>query len=298
MDKNKSMVHNDFHISINKGIMYEAWAQCFAVWIPDNVRNKNALKLFKKAYNKLKEESLCSENIKMCNSEEDLQKAVTENKCAAIFTVEGGAVLAGDIKNLDYLKKCGVKMITTTWNGKCEFGDGAGVETPNGITAFGRSAVKRMNELDIIVDVSHASDSLFYDIAGLTMKPIVASHSNSRTVCNHKRNLKDDQFEIIKSQGGIVGLNFSRDFLSDKKVASMNDIVRHAEHFLSLGGERVICLGSDFDGTDIPEDMIGIESMEQLYNLFLRQNYSQSLVDDIFFNNAYNFFMDGYKRVI
>ena len=298
LNKNKSMVHNDLHISLSRGNKYETWAQCFAIWIPDDVRKEGALNLFKRAYNKIVKESLCGEKMKICNSEEDFQSAVEENKCAAIFTVEGGAVVAGDIQNLDYLKRSGVRMITVTWNGKCEFGDGAGVENPAGITSFGKTAVKKMNDLDIIIDVSHASDPLFYDIAQLTRKPIVASHSNSRTVCGHKRNLTDEQFKIIKSQGGLVGINFSRDFLNEKKEASMYDIIRNAEYFLGLGGEDTVCLGSDFDGTDIPKDMTGVESMEQLYNLFLRQNYSQSLVDNIFFNNAYKFFMGGYKKVI
>lgn len=298
LNNNKSMVNNDLHISLSRGSKYETWAQCFAIWIPDDVRNEGALTLFKKAYNKLMEESLCGERMKICNSEEDIQSAVEENKCAAIFTVEGGAAVAGDIQNLEYLKKSGVRMITTTWNGRCEIGDGAGVENPTGITHFGKITVKKMNDLDIIIDVSHASDPLFYDIVNLTCKPIVASHSNSRTICGHKRNLTDEQFKIIKSQGGLVGINFSKGFLTDKKEASMYDIILHAEHFLSLGGENIVCLGSDFDGTDIPQDMTGIESMEQLYNLFLRQNYSQSLVDNIFFNNAYKFFMGGYRKVI
>ena len=298
LKKNKSMVNNDLHISLNRAKRYENWVQCFAVWIPDEVRKQDALNLFKRAYIKLKNELMNSGDTRLCKNEEDMQKAIKENKYAALFTVEGGAVLSGDVKNLDYLKQCGVRMITTTWNGECEFGDGAGVKHPRGITNFGKEAIKKMNELDIIADVSHASDPLFFDITALTKKPIVASHSNSRTVCNHKRNLTDEQFKIINSQGGLVGLNFARGFLKDKNEASMVDIIRHAEYFLSLGGEKTICLGSDFDGTDIPGDMTGIESMAELYNLFLKQNYSQSLVDDIFFNNAYRFFMGGYKRVI
>lgn len=297
VSKDKSISDN-LHISLDRGKIYRPWVQCFAIWIPDELRNERALDLCKRAYEKLVTEFSDDNDMMICKDGKDLKDAVEDCKCAAIFTVEGGAVLAGNAKNLDYLKKCGVRMITTTWNGQCEFGDGAGVENPVGITEFGRAAVKKMNELDIVVDVSHASDPLFFDIASVTNKPMVASHSNSRTVCNHKRNLTDEQFKVIKSQGGLVGLNFSKIFLNDKKEASKFDIIKHAEYFLSLGGEKTVCLGSDFDGTDIPNDMTGIESMGELYNLFLKQNYSQSLVDDIFFNNAYKFFTEGYSVAI
>mgnify|MGYP000056800652 CR=1 FL=1 len=290
VDENKSIIENDFDISILKGLKYEPWAQCFAIFIPDEYRGEDALTLFKKCKRRLDFEIDRNKDlICKCDSKDDIKKIVRDKRCNAILTVEGGAVLAGKLSNLDYLKECGVKMITLTWNGECEIGGGA--KTSNlGITEFGTKVVRHMEELSMIIDVSHASDRLFYDVANIVKRPIVASHSNSRSICSHKRNLTDEQFKFISSNGGIVGLNFASDFLNDKTLASPYDIIKHADHFLSLGGERSLCLGTDFDGADIPDDILGIEWLKILYELFLQHNYSQSLVDNIFFNNAYDFF--------
>ena len=120
-----------------------------------------------------------------------------------------------------------------------------------------------------------------------------ATHSNSKRICNHRRNLTDEQFRIIVNRGGIVGINFCNDFLSDRGSAKLEDIIRHAEHFLELGGSKAIAIGSDFDGCDMPAEISGIERIENLYEYFLKRNYPQSLVDDIFFNNAYNFMLNN-----
>lgn len=292
MNENRSIIDNDYHLSVLRGNKYKNWVQCFAVWIPDECRKDSAVSLFKRA--KLKFDKEINKNSNMmcqCKNASDIKNAVKSHKCAAILTVEGGAVLAGDLNNLNYLNECGVKMMTLTWNDHCEIGGGSLTTERNGLTDFGRDVVKRMVELPIAIDVSHASDNLFFDVASAVNAPLVASHSNSRTVCTNKRNLTDEQFKIIKSRGGLVGLNFARDFLkSDKNKASSYDIIKHADYFLSLGGENTVCIGTDFDGADMPDGISGIESMEWLYELFLQHNYSESLIEDIFFNNAFDFF--------
>ena len=290
LDENKSIIDNNCHLSVLRGNRYDKWVQCFAIWIPDEYRKDAAFNLFKCA--KLKFEKEINENqnlILHCKNSDDIINAIKNSKCAAILTVEGSAALAGDLNNLDYLKNCGVKIITLTWNGQCEVGGGALTTEKNGITNFGKEVVRKMAELSIVIDVSHASDNLFFDVINEVNIPIVASHSNSRTICNNKRNLTDEQFNIIKFREGLVGLNFANIFLREDKKASAYDIIKHADYFLSLGGEKTICIGSDFDGADMPEGILGIESIENLYELFLQHNYKESLVEDIFFNNAFNF---------
>ncbi|MDP4120195.1 MAG: membrane dipeptidase, partial [Bacillota bacterium] len=203
----------------------------------------------------------------------------------------------GKLENVKLLSEHGVRAMTLTWNGQNEIGSGVCVENPRGITSFGRGVIHEMEKYKIAVDVSHASEKLFYDVADIAKRPFIATHSNSRAICPHKRNLTDEQFEIISKSGGIVGLVFARDFLTDNVEAKMKDIIRHAEHFLSIGGENSICLGSDFDGTDIPKDMTGIESLETLYELFLRENYNESLLNKIFFENALNFYQNFDKSL-
>ena len=292
LEENGSIINNDYHLSVLRGNQYKSWAQCFAVWIPDECRKANAVALFKRAKKKFDEEiNRNSDMICQCKTADEIKNTTEKNKCAAILTVEGGAVLAGDLANLDYLNECGVKMMTLTWNDHCEVGGGSLAVEPNGLTEFGRNVVKRMTELSIAIDISHASDNLFFDVANAVTAPFVASHSNSRSVCQHRRNLTNEQIDIIKSRGGLVGLNFARDFLkNDSSKASAYDIIKHADYFLSHGGEKAVCIGTDFDGTDMPDEISGIESMESLYELFLRHNYSENLVEDIFFNNAFNFF--------
>lgn len=287
----KSLVQNDFHISINKGKVYKPWLQCMAVWIPDNVRNINALNLFSNAKKLLDSElSVLSDFCLQIKNKKDFDIVNQAEKCGIILTVEGGAVLGGDIKNLDYLNQCGVKMMTLTWNGSCEIGDGCMCKNSKGITEFGKQVIRKMNDLNMLVDVSHASEKLFYDVVEINKKPLVASHSCSKSVFNHVRNLTDEQFNIIKNSGGVVGINFADIFLNGKNNSSIYDILRHIEYFLSLGGEKTISLGSDFDGSDMPAGILGIESMNDLYELFLKKNYKEDLVNDIFFNNANKLF--------
>lgn len=286
-----SLFNNGFHISFDKTDGIEPYIQCMAVWIPDEFRNKNAIQLFENCRKKLNDE-LRDTDIKIIRSQDDIIEVEAKKGKGAVLTVEGGAVLGGKLENVDYLAECGVKIMTLTWNGNCELGDGIGVEGAKGLTDFGKSVVAKMERKGIAVDVSHSSVAMFYDVAELSTKPFCATHSNSKQICPHRRNLTNEQFSIIKDKGGIVGLNLSRGFLrDDEDSACMLDILKHAEHFLSLGGEKTLAIGTDFDGTDIPVDMTGIESMNKLYELFLKHNYNEKLLEDIFFNNARNFLL-------
>jgi membrane dipeptidase len=289
--ENGGLFNNDFHISFDKTDDIEPYIQCMAIWVPDEFRNKNAIQLFENCRKKLNDE-LKDTNIKIIYSQDDIIEIESKKGKGVVLTVEGGAVLGGKLENVDHLAKCGVKIMTLTWNGNCELGDGIGVEGAKGLTNFGKSVVAKMEQNSIVVDVSHSSVPMFYDVAELSTKPFCATHSNSKQICPHRRNLTDEQFSIIRDKGGIVGLNLSRGFLrEDEDKACMLDVLRHAEHFLSLGGEKTLAIGTDFDGTDIPIDMTGIESMNKLYELFLKHNYNEKLLEDIFFNNARNFLL-------
>lgn len=289
--ENGGLFNNDFRISFDRTDSIEPYIQCMAIWVPDEFRNKNAIQLFENCRKKLNDE-LKDTNIKIIYSQDDIIEIESKKSKGVVLTVEGGAVLGGKLENVDYLAKCGVKIMTLTWNGNCELGDGIGVEGAKGLTDFGKSVVAKMEHNSIAVDVSHSSVPMFYDVAELSTRPFCATHSNSKQICPHRRNLTDEQFSIIRDKGGIVGLNLSRGFLrEDEDKACMLDVLRHAEHFLSLGGEKTLAIGTDFDGTDIPIDMTGIESMNKLYELFLKHNYNEKLLEDIFFNNARNFLL-------
>lgn len=286
------LYRNNLHLSLSQGKIFSAWIQCFAVWIPDQLRGKEAMCYFKNVYQTFLREYNANDAIMMrCIKNEDFIEAEQNGKCGAVLTIEGGAVLAGDLANIPYLSSCGVRMLTLTWNGTCEFGDGAMVENPKGLTAFGKAAIPELEKHNIVVDISHASEPLFYDVAAIAKKPLVASHSNAKRECNHPRNLTDEQFTIIKKSGGLVGINFHPPFLEADGLATVDDIVRHVEYFLSLGGEDVLAIGSDFDGADLPGGMTGVAGISAIFERFLQLGYSETLLDKIFYKNANKFFV-------
>ncbi len=295
LNENKKLYENDLHISLKKAKKYNHYIQCFAVWIPDEFKGGAAMELFNRAYRKLIfEHENNRDTFSICKDAKDIENITNlKDRIGIILTVEGGAVLGGNIENVGYLRKKGVRMMTLTWNGSCEIGDGVGVDNARGLSLFGKKVVKKMEKSGIIVDISHASEKLFYDVCEISEKPFVATHSNSKKICSHRRNLKDEQFKMIAKCGGMVGINFCKDFLSDKGFPSFDDIIKHAEHFLELGGENTIAFGSDFDGCDVPDEISGIEYIENLYEYFLKKNYNQNVVDRIFFDNAYNFMINN-----
>lgn len=297
LENNKNFYGNGFDVSLENTSRYDTYVGCFAVWIPDEFRGEKALGLFNRAADKLGfQKELFARKFEVLQNPEDIGAIVApskNNSVGVILTVEGGAAIAGKLENLDYIRSRGVRIMTLTWNGRCEIGDGVGVQNSSGLSDFGKKVIPRMEELGIIVDVSHASEKLFYDVCDNSKKPFIATHSNSKKVCNHRRNLNDEQFEIIKNKKGLVGINFCKNFLSENHAAGMDDVRAHIEHFLELGGENVISFGSDFDGCDISEEISGIERVENLYEYFLRKNYNQKLIDNIFFDNAYNFMLNN-----
>lgn len=282
-----SVTDNNFEFSFKKAEKYKSYTQVTAVWIPDEYRGESAFSLFDdccKLINYELHDNPCG--FRQAEKAEDIGK----NPYNIILSVEGGAVLGGDLDRVELLKKRGVRLLTLTWNGSNEIGDGILCKNPKGLTKFGKKLIPILEENNIIVDISHASEPLFYDVAQLAKKPFVATHSNSRKYCSNKRNLTDEQFRYICKSGGIVGLNFHRYFLKDDGNPDFSDIEKHMEHFLSLGGEDNIALGSDFDGAEMPNCITGVESMADLYEYFLSRNYSEDILRKIFYNNAERFF--------
>ena len=264
--------------------------QCCAIWLPDTFSGYRAEQTVFAAAEQLKAE--CQRlGISLLSPGASCRQAFEANGNTVYFTVENGSALNGKLENVGRFASLGVRMMTLTWNAANLIGDGADAENPKGLTRFGRAAVAEMEKHGIIVDISHASEPLFYDVAANTRLPFVASHSDAFSVTAHRRNLTDGQIKVIIARGGLFGLNFHNAFLnSDPESASVYDIIRHAEHFLSLGGENSLCFGSDFDGGVLPRDFCDSRVYCRVYELFLQQNYKESLIRKIFFDNALNFF--------
>ena len=241
--------------------------------------------------------ALHPDHIALCRSVDELETNEVSGKISAVLTIEDGRDVNGDMRRLELYRRLGVRLITLTWN----FGNCFGYpNTPGGkyvsqdlmnrgLTEFGKEAVREMNRLGIIIDVSHLSDGGFMDVAELSEKPFVASHSNCRAICSHPRNLTDDMIRILAEKGGVIGLNQYPRFLYDGATESrVEDYLAHIGHMRDVGGIDCIALGSDFDGIgrSCRPKMKGPQDYPKLANLLLDHGYTQDEVEKIFYKNV------------
>lgn len=287
--RNKSLASNDLHVSLDRAAAFERWAQFFAVWIPDELRGETAAERFDEVYRVFTEQiRLNRDKISFCKSAKDLVLALEQGKRAAFLSIEGSACLCGSTDRLIDAYQKGVRMITLTWNGPCEAGDGCRVPGAGGLTPFGFELIRCMSKLGMIVDVSHLSHPGFWDVAKNIDGPFAASHSDSDFVHPHPRNLDDQQFRELVSRRGLVGLNLFPEFVTKKKNPSFEEILPHVDHFLSIGGEDVLSIGCDFDGALMPQGIRGIEDMPKLC-LRIIESFGENIADKIFHKNAFDF---------
>lgn len=287
-EKSLSFYGNGLHVDLEKAGIFETYIQCCAAFIPDEFRGEEAYNYFLSMYGRL-------QGMPLCKSLKELQGINSTGGIGLISTIEGGAVLAGKLQRVRALAKLGVKMITLTWNGDNELGGGIG-GSGIGLTPFGIEAVKLMEQENIVVDISHASEKLFEDLCANSSKSFAASHSNAKALCSHRRNLSDWQIDEMVKRGCLIGVNFYRDFLEDEPLkAGISTIADHVEYFLKRGAENCLAMGSDFDGCDIPEDMEGISSVPSIYKELERRGHSNGLLDKIFYQNAYHFFCKSFS---
>jgi len=267
----------------------DGWCQAAAVFMPDNLRGAAAVEYFDRVYRFwLNQLEMWKGSITPVNRLE--KDCMASPNCPALFlTVEGGSVLAGDLDRIELLARRGVRMLTLTWNGANELGGGQAEDI--GLTALGCQAIPLLERHNIIVDVSHLGDKGFWQVAGLAKRPFVASHSNSRAVCDHPRNLTDDQFRAIVKAGGIVGLNFCEYFISDLGPTQPVDcLLAHIRHFVSLGGADHIALGSDYDGAPLPLWLDRSEKLDSAIALMIKSGLEPALAEKICYQNARAFF--------
>lgn len=279
-----------FQLALSKMPAGTPWVQCFAVFIPDGLRGRAAVEFFDRYQKDFRAQTeRYAGRVRPCRAAGDVETALNEKKCAAILTVEGGCVLAGELERVWTIRDAGVRMLTLTWNGKNELGSGH--ETAEGLTPFGREAVAALEAAGIVVDVSHLNDRGFEDVAVAARKPFVASHSNARSVTDCRRNLPDEAVREIAARGGLIGLNFCRSFLSDRPDGGgIDDVLRHADRFLELGAEKALAIGSDYDGAEIHPELDSVEKALGLREALLRHGVPQDVTEDILFGNALRFF--------
>ncbi len=207
-----------------------------------------------------------------------------------MLSVEDARVLNGRIERISELANLGVRSVIPMWSGETCIGGSH--NTDAGLTEFGKRAAKEMLENGMILDISHASIASSKDIFEISAtygKPVIASHSNAYAVCPVSRNLHDWQIDAIVASGGMIGINLYRAFLEKDGNATLDSIERHIEYFLSRGAENALSLGCDMDGADLLDDVPDLSHLDHLADHLLMRRYSQELIENLFFENAYRF---------
>ena len=214
------------------------------------------------------------------------------------LAVEDARLIGTSPERIRLLFSAGVRILTPVWRGVTQIG--GAYDTAVGLTKLGRTAVAEALRLGIHPDVSHASPASFSDIAEAAAahrRPLIATHSNSYAVHPHPRNLRDREFRTIRDMGGLVGLCLCPDHLTDGHEAGMSHVIRHLEHWLALGGEETVALGTDLDGIEkTPADLRRCRDLSRLADELSRIGYSDTLIEKIFWNNAEEFFGKYNKR--
>ncbi len=216
----------------------------------------------------------------------DIERLFSQGKVASLLTVEGGEALAGRLEVLRVFYHLGVRAMTLTWNHRNELADGAlETGTGGGLTVFGKEVVREMNRLGMLIDVSHLAPRGFWDVLDETVKPVIASHSNCKELCEHPRNLDDQQVKAISDCGGVIGLCFYPDFVN-KEQPSLEYWFKHVEHIAGIAGTDCIGIGSDFDGIDqVVSGMVDVTSMPLITEGLLKRGFSCSEVEKIMGGN-------------
>ena len=277
---------NGGHIDLVRGRDFARYGQFFALYwdaksAPADGMFAQCQRLHKRFLREMDENRDC---ITHCRTGTEVDEAVRRGKMAALLSIEGADLLDCEERNLETARSWGVRLLNPVWN-RANSLCGTNCEEPDrGLSQKGKRFVGQMEELDIYPDMSHISDAGFWDVIKTAQGPVVASHSNARALCPHPRNLTDDQFRAIRDSGGIVGLNLYRDFVGPQ--GTMEELAAHVEYFLNLGGEKTMCLGGDLDGCEaLAAGMQGVQDVPKLYAALQARGYSESLLEDVFWNN-------------
>lgn len=229
----------------------------------------------------------CGE-VKLIKDRQDLNEVIQNNRIGAILTIENGSAICGNLNRIKLLKEKQIKVMSITWNDDNNLGCGAHTVNDTGLTELGKQYIKKLEENNIIVDISHASEKTFWDTVEVATKPIVATHSCVYNIKNHCRNLKDEQIKQIAKMGGIIGICFYSDFLTYSKQAMIEDIINNIKYIVNIVGIDYVGLGSDFDGldsTDLPKGINKINDIFKIKSALKLHGFSNENVNKILGEN-------------
>jgi membrane dipeptidase len=257
-----------------------------------------------------------AERVTLCLTMKDVDRALAEEKLAALMMIEGAAPLKTSIEALDILYRWGIRSVQLTWNARNLVGDGCGESaTGGGLTRFGKVLIRDMNRRQMLLDLSHASEALFYSVADTAGAPFIVSHANARAVCDHPRNLTDDQLRVLAEHHGVIGLCMFPWFI-DSKRPSIERLADHLDHIVGVIGIEHITIGADFiyyapeifgrelssrdktgmydKGFNLPQELRDLRSFALLETEMEKRGYSRADMAKVFSENL----LRVYREVI
>ncbi len=283
----QSLGSNTLAVSLEKAQKYKRYIQTMALWTSPKQNNEDGYEqLLQMVKNLKKDPSLQDGKAELCSCCPTQSSTIP----SLMLSVEDARVLDGHIERVAELAALGVKSVIPLWSGETCIGGSH--DTSLGLTAFGKRAAEEMIRFGMILDISHASvesSKDMFKIAAKHNKPVIASHSNAYAVCSVSRNLHNWQIDAILASGGIIGINLHRFFLQQDGNATLDSILFHIEHFCSLNAENALCLGCDMDGAELLSEIPDLAHLERLAEHLSAHGYSQELIENLFFENAYRF---------
>ena len=294
-NKNASLYENEQHFDIKRQIALGGGLQFCAIYVPTEVfRYQGGLRYtlclldkYNQEIKKLHENGI---DVLQVRTAEDAGN-VLKHKAATLLAIEEGGAIDGSLEALRCLYELGVRAMTLTWSNRNDIADGINEEaTGSGLTLFGKKVVAEMNRLGMLVDVSHISTAGFWSVIETSTKPIIATHSNAKSLCSHPRNLNDEQIKALAQNGGLAGITFAGQFLEeDWRNACIESVYKHIDYMLNLiGNDDHIGFGSDFDGISHPPYNIqGVQDYKPLIE-HLSKYYSDETINKITHQNVIN----------
>lgn len=294
-NKNASLYENEQHFDIKRQIALGGGLQFCAIYVPTEVfRYQGGLRYtlclldkYNQEIKKLHENGI---DVLQVRTAEDAGN-VLKHKAATLLAIEEGGAIDGSLEALRCMYELGVRAMTLTWSNRNDIADGINEEaTGSGLTLFGKQVVKEMNRLGMLVDVSHISTAGFWSVMETSTKPIIATHSNAKSLCSHPRNLNDEQIKALAQNGGLAGITFAGQFLEeDWRNACIESVYKHIDYMLNLiGNDDHIGFGSDFDGISHPPYNIqGVQDYKPLIE-YLSKYYSDETINKITHQNVIN----------
>lgn len=295
--ENQGLKKNKFSVDIEKLNKGGALAQVFAFFIDAGEADNLYLEFEIMHKNLINEFEKNKKHIEIVRNINELNEVEKQGKIGAFLSIEEGDVLEGKVENIRKVYDKGIRIITLTWNYKNKIGypNYNYIYKDKGLEELGFEMVYEMENLGIIPDASHLSDAGFYDLVRKCKKPFIASHSNSRSITNHPRNLTDDMIKLLADKGGVMGINFCSYFLGKNEISSIEDMVKHIKHIKNVGGIDVISLGSDFDGIENKVEIEDCSEMNKLAEILIKEGFSYDEIEKIYYKNALRVFLEVLK---